>query len=41
MLEQIVQPRSDWEEELAEMEGFGVRLDEAEKAILLDYLATK
>lgn len=39
MLEQINQPRGDWEKALAKMEGFGVTLDEAEKVVLLDYLA--
>jgi hypothetical protein len=40
VLGQIDQPRSDWEASLAKMEGYGVRLDETEKEVLLDYLAT-
>jgi cytochrome c5 len=38
-LEQIKQTRADWERSLAKMEGFGVKLDEHEIAVLLDYLA--
>lgn len=38
-LEQIKQTRANWEKSLAKMEGFGVKLDEVEKAVLLDYLA--
>lgn len=38
-LEQIKQPRDDWEKSLVKMETFGVHLDDAEKAGLLDFLA--
>ena len=41
MLEQINQPRADWEKSLAKMEGFGVTVNETEKAVLLDYLSAK
>ena len=39
MIEQIRQPRADWEKSLAKMETFGVQLDESERAVLLDFLA--
>jgi hypothetical protein len=37
-LEQNKKSRADWEKILDKMEQFGVQLDDAEKAILLDYL---
>ena len=37
--EGIEKSRSDWENTLAQMEALGVHLEEAEKVILLDYLA--
>ena len=38
-LEQDKKSRADWETILEKMEQLGVQLDDAEKAILLDYLA--
>jgi hypothetical protein len=39
-LEKIKKSRAGWEQALAKMERGGVRLSEAERAALLDYLAT-
>lgn len=39
LLESIEKPLSEWEESLAQMEEMGVRLDDSEKDILLQYLA--
>ena len=39
LLEEVNKSRSDWEKTLAQMESMGVHLDDAEKVILLDYLA--
>lgn len=39
MLEQSQKSRTEWEITLARMEGIGVHLSDAEKVILLDYLA--
>jgi hypothetical protein len=37
-LEQIEKTRSEWEEAVALMKGMGVKLSDAEKVVLLDYL---
>ena len=38
-LNQIEKTRVEWEKTLAQMEAMGLRLDDPEKAVLLDYLA--
>jgi hypothetical protein len=40
LLEKEKKSRSGWEKTLEQMEALGVHLEDTEKAILLDYLAT-
>ena len=40
-LDQIVKSHAEWEKTLAQMEALGLRLEDPEKVVLLDYFAAK